>query len=105
MAKKVRITVLKKQFHEDLAERFLMDSKDAVCPEFDEGDVFLFEGRASMPEGFCKWAWLDIGSKVISKSNGASCYPWYNRSDIAVECCSDGIRPVSFLLERLEEDC
>ncbi len=106
MAKKVRITVLKKQYYEEYAERFLVDGKEAgPCPILDEGQLFVFEGRATMPEGFCPWAWNDISGAVSAISSGSSYEPWFNKPGLLVECCKDGIRPVSFLLERLEEDC
>jgi uncharacterized repeat protein (TIGR04076 family) len=106
MAKKVRITVLRKQLYEDLAERFLSDGKAVgACPLLNENDVFIFTGCAAMPDGFCPWAWNDICDKVGAISSGASYGPWFNRPGLMVECCKDGIRPVSFLLERLEEDC
>lgn len=105
MAKKVRISVLKKQLYTDFAQRFLTEPEDAECSLFNEGDEYIFSGQSTMPEGFCPWAWVDIAKDVVSLSNGASMTPWFNRPDINVACCSDGIRPVSFLLERLDEDC
>lgn len=106
MEKNVRITVLKKQFYDDLAERFLTSGKaTGPCPLLNEGDIYMFTGQAMMPEGFCPWAWNDIASAVGAVSSGSSHEPWYNRPDLMIECCKDGIRPVSFLLERLDEDC
>ena len=95
----VRITVLKTQLYEDLAEKFLTDGKDVKCSFFQEGDRFLYEGGAVMPEGFCPWAWVDIYGSVNALAQGATCAPWQNRDGVNVVCCSDGIRPVSFLLE------
>lgn len=53
--KKVKITVLKKHFYEDLAEAYLTGGAAAgACPLLEEGDVFLYKGGAEMPEGFCR---------------------------------------------------
>ena len=51
--KQVRITVLRKQLHADLAERYITDCADVECGFYQVGDVFLYTGGAEMPEGFC----------------------------------------------------
>lgn len=96
---RVRITVVKTQLYEDLAETYLTDGKDVKCPFFQVGNHFLYEGGAVMPEGFCPWAWTDIYGAVNAIAQGASYTPWQNREGVNLVCCSDGIRPVSFLLE------
>ena len=50
--KNVKITVLRKQLNEDLAERYLTDGKDVECAFYQVGDTFLYTGGAEMPEGF-----------------------------------------------------
>ncbi len=77
MAKKVKITVLKKEFYAELAEHFLTEG-EAVgpCPLLEAGDEFIFQGNAEMPEGFCPWAWIDIYQSVSAVSAGASFTPW-----------------------------
>lgn len=102
--KKVRITVLKKEFYPALAEKYLTDGKEAgPCPLLEEGDTFVFEGEAAMPKGFCPWAWIDIYRSVSALAAGATYSPWYNRERMEIACCTDGIRPVVFLLEAMEE--
>ncbi len=100
--KEVRITVLRKQLYEDLAEAHLTDGRDVECGFYQVGDVFFYRGGAEMPEGFCPWAWIDIYHSVSALSLGATCTPWQKREGTSVVCCTDGIRPVSFLLEALE---
>lgn len=97
----VKITVLRMQMYEDLAREFLTEG---VCPcdFFTEGQSFLYTGGAEMPQGFCPWAWIDIYRSVNALSAGAAFTPWQKREGVNVVCCSDGIRPVSFLLEALE---
>lgn len=97
--KNVKITVLRKGFYEDLAERFLTGGRDTQCDAFQEGDSFLYTGGAVMPEGFCPWAWVDIYASVAALSVGASHTPWQKREGVNVVCCKDGVRPVTFLLE------
>ena len=50
--KKVKITVLRKEFYPDFADKYLTDGKTVgPCPLLEEGDEFIFEGSAKMPEG------------------------------------------------------
>lgn len=100
--KKVSITVLRKQMYEDFAKQFLTDGIQ-LCNFFEVGDRFLYEGGAVMPEGFCPWAWIDIYCSVSGLSAGATHTPWQKRDGVSVVCCTDGIRPVTFLLEAEEE--
>lgn len=98
--KKVKITVIKKEFYPEFAEKYLTDGVEAgPCPILSEGDVFIYEGGAQMPQGFCPWAWIDIYRGVNAISAGATYKPWNNRDGMQILCCTDGIRPVSFLLE------
>ena len=64
-----------------------------------EGDQFLYTGGAEMPAGFCPWAWIDLYRSVSALSCGASYTPWQRREGVNVVCCTDGLRPVTFLLE------
>ncbi len=99
--KTVRITVLRKQLYKDFAEVFLTDGADVDCDFFVEGQTFHYEGGAEMPKGFCPWAWVDIYHSVSALSLGATCTPWQKQDGVSVVCCTDGIRPVTFLLEAL----
>lgn len=102
--KKVKITVLKKEFYGEYADEYLTDGKSAgPCPVLNVGDTFLFEGSAVMPEGFCPWAWIDIYRGVSALSAGATYKPWNNRDGMQILCCTDGIRPVVFAIEALQK--
>mgnify|MGYP005773816623 FL=1 len=75
--KKVKITVLKKEFYADFAEKYLTDGKAVgACSLLNEGDTFVFDGGAKMPEGFCPWAWIDIYHNVSAISPGGTYSPW-----------------------------
>lgn len=101
--KQVKITVLRKQLYPDLVRRYLMEPpEECTCDFFNEGDVFLYTGGAEMPLGFCPWAWIDIYRSVSALSCGATFTPWQKEDGTSVVCCTDGIRPVSFLLEAID---
>jgi len=103
---KVKITVLKKCFYEELADTYLTEGRAVgPCPLVEEGQTFIYEGSATMPEGFCPWAWIDIYRGVAALSAGATNTPWNKKDGQEIFCCSDGVRPVVFLLERLNESC
>jgi len=103
---KVKITVLKKCYFEDLAEEYLTDGKAAgACPLLEEGDSFLYEGGAVMPEGFCPWAWIDVYRAVSVLSSQPTGNHWYRFANKRITCCTDGVRPVVFALEALPEEC
>ena len=100
--KQVKITVLRKHLHRDIAEKYLTDYPNVECDFFQEGDTYLYTGEAVMPEGFCPWAWVDIYSRVAALSAGGSHTPWQKRDGVNIVCCLDGVRPVTFLLEAAE---
>jgi len=93
----VRITVLKKLFHEDLIDSYaLTPGKWTPCETFQVGDTFVLDADTpwDKPEGFCGWAWADMQKMVWSMARGGP--------DHFVTCCTDGYRPVVFLLERID---
>lgn len=101
---KVRITVLKTTFHPELADKYLTEGRAVgPCPLLKEGDQFIYQGEAVMPEGFCPWAWIDVYRNVSGAALGSDTTPWVNQAGRTVECCTDGIRPVIFEIQRLEE--
>lgn len=101
---KVKITVLKKLFIDEYAEEYLTEGRSVgACPLLEEGQMFLYEGSAVMPEGFCPWAWIDIYRGVSAISQGATYKPWNNKGGLQILCCTDGIRPVIFSIEAIAE--
>lgn len=102
---KCKITVLKRQLNEELAKEY-SGVEVAKCPFFEEGQEFIcsiFE----KPQDFCDWAWNDI-YKVINTLYSGGNYStgvfenWMKKDNIMIVCCTDGIRPVSFKIERIE---
>jgi len=101
---KVKITVLRKEFYPELADEYLTEGREAgACPLLNVGDEFIFKGEAKMPEGFCPWAWIDIYRSVNALSAGASYTPWNLQEKMQIECCTDGIRPVVFKVEAMND--
>ena len=102
--RKVKITVIRKEFYPELADPYLTDGREVdACPLLNVGDSFIYEGSAVMPEGFCPWAWIDVYRSVSCLSAGGSCAPWHNNPGQTIVCCTDGVRPVVFSLETYGE--
>ncbi|MFQ5857467.1 MAG: TIGR04076 family protein [Anaerolineae bacterium] len=100
-----KITVLKKLFNEDLADEYRRpEIHRGPCPHFTEGQEFVVEEIGERPEGFfCGWAWDDIQRLVLAMMVGGDFSQWMNDSNTFVACCTDGIKPVVFRLERVQE--
>ncbi len=103
--KKVKITVIRKDFYPELADRYLTEGRSVgPCPLLEVGDSFVYTGSAVMPEGLCPWAWIDIYRSVSAISGGSTNAPWNNRDGQTIVCCTDGIRPVVFCVEAMGDD-
>ena len=100
---KVRITVLRKTVYPDLMARFENPIEHAC--DMQEGMVFIAEGW-TRPEGFCQSAWDSISPFVMTLAHGGGNFydGWMKNEKSAMISCNDGFRPVSFLVEALEED-
>ncbi|MGQ9509426.1 MAG: TIGR04076 family protein [Thermodesulfobacteriota bacterium] len=70
------------------------------CDRLEVGQEFIVEESGAIPPGFCTWAWHDIYPALTGLRFGAS-YPWMKREGIIYSCCSDGLRPVFFKIERI----
>ena len=101
--KKCRITVMKVACYQDLMERY-ENPMEHPC-DMEVGQTFLANGWKK-PEGFCDSAWESISSFVMALSYGAEdiYHGWMKNKKSVMISCNDGFRPVSFLIEALEED-
>lgn len=96
----LKITVLKKLDRNELFPDNPVDSEEEpVCTLFDEGQVFEVGSDGKMPEGFCTWAWNNIYLQAIHLMLGGD-LPWLKKKGECVACCTDGLRPVLFHLQR-----
>ena len=101
--KKVRITVMRKASYPDLMARYENPIEHAC--DVEEGRVFIANGW-QMPENFCPSAWETLSPFVLALAHGAGDFydGWMKDPRSAMLSCNDGFRPVSFLLETLDED-
>mgnify|MGYP002660686798 FL=1 len=99
MSDMVKITVLKKLVLDDIVEAYA-EKPIPVCNKFEEGAVFITDGR-KVPEGFCTWAWADIFKDIIFVRNHMECIGTKGKKT-QVASCTDGFRPVVFLIEPYE---
>ena len=101
--KKIKITVIKKTCHQDLIDRYENPIENACTVE--EGQVFIANGW-QRPEGFCESVWESMSAFVMALSHGAENFysGWMKNPKSAMISCNDGFRPVSFLIETLDED-
>ena len=101
--KKCRITVMRVARYEDLMERF-ENPMEHAC-DLREGQVFVANGW-QRPEGLCLSAWETMSPFVLALSHGGENFydGWMKNPRSAMISCNDGFRPVSFLIEALEED-
>ncbi len=101
--KKVRITVVRLARYEDLIARYENPIQHAC--DLREGQVFVANGWRR-PVGLCESAWESMSAFVMTLAHGGSdLYDgWMKNPRSAMISCNDGFRPVSFLLEALDED-
>lgn len=69
------------------------------------GQVFICNGW-ERPEDFCQSAWDTLSPFVMALSHGATgLYDgWMKNPRSVMLSCNDGFRPVTFLVETLDED-
>ena len=101
--KKVRITVKKIASYPDLMEEYENPIEHACSMKL--GQTFIANGLAR-PDGFCGSAWDTVSPFVMTLAyGGENIYDgWMKNPKSAMISCNDGFRPVSFLLESLDED-
>lgn len=100
--KRVRITVIRKAHYPDLIERY-ENPIEEHC-DLREGQVFIAEGWQK-PDGLCESAWQTLSPFVMALAHGATNFydGWMKNPASALLSCNDGFRPVSFLVEALDE--
>lgn len=101
--KKVRITVMRMACYQDLMEQYENPIEHAC--DLKEGQVFIANGWQK-PEGLCDSAWESMSAFVMTLAHGGEdLYDgWMKNKRAAMISCNDGFRPVSFLLEGMDED-
>ena len=105
MKRDVRITILKSEVDQKLAEQYAVSGFEA-CPFHKAGQVFVSDGEHK-PEGLCEYAWKPIKEMVKILSEGELLQPrgtWMVDDDKGVFSCVDGLRPVIMLIEAIHAD-
>ena len=101
--KKCRITVKRIACYQDLMAEY--ENPISHACDMQEGQVFLANGWQK-PAGFCDSAWDVLSPFVMTLAHGGeNLYDgWMKNKKSAMISCNDGFRPVSFLIEALEEE-
>ena len=101
--KKVKITVIRKVCHKDLMAQY-ENPIDHAC-DMQEGQVFIANGW-QCPECLCLSALETMSPFVITLAHGGGNFydGWMRNPYSAMISCNDGFRPVSFLIEALDEE-
>ena len=89
--------------YDDLIERYENPIENAC--DMREGQVFVADGWRK-PEGFCDSAWESLSPLVMTLAHGGGDFydGWMKNRKSAMISCNDGFRPVSFLVEALDEE-
>lgn len=100
--KKIRITAVRKADYKELQAKYENPIKHAC--DIEEGQVFICEDW-TRPEGMCVSAWESVSPFVMALAHGGKNFydGWMKNPKSAMISCNDGFRPVSFLLEVIED--
>jgi len=101
--KKCRITVVKMAKYDDLIAKYENPIEHAC--DMRVGQVFIANGWTK-PDGMCQSAWDSMSAFVMTLAHGGeNLYDgWMKNPKSAMISCNDGFRPVSFLIEALDQD-
>ena len=99
---KVKITVMKMARYDDFIAQYENEIEHPCSMQL--GQTFVSD-NATCPKGFCDSAWDSIAPfvKVLAEGGGNFYDGWMKNDKSAMISCNDGFRPVSFLLEAVEE--
>lgn len=105
MKRQVKITVLKNTFNQDMADEYGAPGI-GPCTALPVGKTFITENQK--PDGFCDDAWIAINQYVFALTHGDGKTMFYDNDWVrvpgtAICSCNDGIRPVIFKIEALDD--
>jgi uncharacterized repeat protein (TIGR04076 family) len=102
MTAKVKITVVKTFSPEDIfGHEILRDGKAIQACSYKVGQEFIMDHHFNRPKDFCGQAWQDLyNTLIIYYCGGDYNYP---EPGVTYQPCGDGIRPVIFKIEKLNE--
>ncbi len=103
--RKVKITIVKRLDPSEIFKKIPVETVGPIkaCDRWADGQDFIVgeDGRIPTRE-FCNNAWDVLWGRVRALAFGAD-YPWFKEKGVDVVCCVDGLRPVIFKLERLDQ--
>ncbi len=99
---KVKVTVLRRFKPSEVFRRSPVTPVRPLeaCGLYRDGQEFVVGEDGKMPEGFCTAAWHAIYTYARILALGGN-IPWYKEKDVVIGCCTDGLRPVMFKIERI----
>lgn len=101
-----KIIVKKRTYNKEIVKQYYNETYQQepfeLCELFEEGQEFIVKDPNIMPEGFCAWAWVDIHRELVTLMMDGN-LDWMKNRGTAITCCTDGFRPVIFLLKRIEK--
>ncbi|MFX0067167.1 MAG: TIGR04076 family protein [Candidatus Hermodarchaeota archaeon] len=99
---RIKITVIKRFTPEDVfgSEYYnVHGNKVGICSRFEDDQEFIVE-ELEKPEGFCSLAWRDVYNAVSILVFGGDNV--HTEPGVLYSCCTDGVKPVCFKLERID---
>jgi uncharacterized repeat protein (TIGR04076 family) len=101
-ASRLKITVLKRFKPTEVFNKSPINAGEmSECGVYRDGQEFIVDENGRIPEGFCGWAWDDI-TKVVQTLRFNGNFSWFKEPGVSVNCCTDGLRPVVFKIERIQ---
>ncbi|MBQ3084717.1 MAG: TIGR04076 family protein [Clostridia bacterium] len=99
---RIKITAIRKACYPDLMAKY-ENPIEHTC-DVEEGQIFYSE-NGQRPESLCESAWESMRSfaEALARGEGNFYDGWMKNPYSALISCNDGFRPVSFLLERIDE--
>lgn len=100
--KAVRITAVRQTVYADLMAQYENPIEHAC--DVTVGQVFISHD-GQRPDGLCPEAWgsMEKFVTVLSEGGGNFFDGWMQNPHTAMISCNDGFRPVSFLLEAMDD--
>ena len=101
--KKCKITVMRKTEYADLMAIYENPIQHACDVEV--GQTFIVDGLKK-PKTLCQSAWESMYPFIEVLANGGGNFydGWMKNEKSAMISCNDGFRPVSFLIETMDEN-
>ncbi len=101
--KRVKITAMRQTVYDDLIERY-ENPIEHTC-DITVGQVFFSE-NGQRPSDLCDSAWSSMATFVRELAEGGGNFydGWMKNPHAAMISCNDGFRPVSFLLETMDDE-